>query len=77
MPEAINEDDLPLTLPETDNFKPSGSPESPLANIREWVEFTDPRTGVHKQKVMLMALSNVLVAIVMTHAIARDMCSEA
>ncbi|BDA40495.1 Leucine-tRNA ligase [Coccomyxa sp. Obi] len=45
VPEAISEDDLPLTLPETDNFKPSGSPESPLANIREWVEFTDPRTG--------------------------------
>ena len=44
-PQAISEDDLPLTLPETDNFKPSGSPESPLANISDWVEFTDSATG--------------------------------
>jgi len=28
---------LPLTLPETDNYKPSGTGESPLANVREWV----------------------------------------
>ena len=39
------ETELPLTLPETDNFKPSGSPESPLANISDWVSFTDPQTG--------------------------------
>ena len=42
---AISEEDLPLTLPETDDFKPSGSPESPLANIIDWVHYTDPRTG--------------------------------
>ncbi len=29
---------LPLELPETDNFQPSGTGESPLANITEWVE---------------------------------------
>ena len=28
---------LPLTLPETDNYKPSGDAQSPLANIPEWV----------------------------------------
>ena len=39
------ESDLPLTLPETDNFKPSGTPESPLANISDWVTFTDDKTG--------------------------------
>ena len=39
------ESELPLVLPETDNFKPSGSPESPLANVTEWVSFTDPETG--------------------------------
>ena len=44
-PQAVPESELPLTLPETDNFKPSGSPESPLANISEWVTFTDPQTG--------------------------------
>lgn len=39
------ESSLPLTLPETDNFKPSGSPESPLANVSDWVTFTDHDTG--------------------------------
>lgn len=48
VPEAISDDDLPLTLPETNDFKPSGSPESPLANIKDWVEFTDEKTGVKK-----------------------------
>lgn len=42
---AVPEDQLPLTLPETDNFKPSGSPESPLAAIDSWVNTTDPSTG--------------------------------
>ncbi len=48
-PEGISEEDLPLTLPETDNFRPSGTPESPLANITEWVHFVDPKTGVPAQ----------------------------
>ena len=30
-------DFLPLTLPETDNYKPCGDAQSPLANIPEWV----------------------------------------
>jgi hypothetical protein len=42
---AVPEDQLPLTLPETDNFKPSGTPESPLAVIDSWVNTTDPETG--------------------------------
>lgn len=44
-PQAVPESELPLVLPETDKFKPSGSPESPLANISDWVSFTDPETG--------------------------------
>ncbi|GMH37090.1 hypothetical protein BSKO_04963 [Bryopsis sp. KO-2023] len=44
-PVAVPEDQLPLTLPDTDTFKPSGTPESPLANITDWVETTDPKTG--------------------------------
>jgi hypothetical protein len=32
-------------LPETDQFKPSGTPESPLAVIDSWVNTTDPATG--------------------------------
>ena len=37
--------DLPLTLPETDNFKPSGSGEGPLANVLDWVNTVDPVSG--------------------------------
>ena len=37
--------DLPLTLPETDNFKPSGSGEGPLANVQDWVNTVDPVSG--------------------------------
>ncbi|HTM57031.1 MAG TPA: leucine--tRNA ligase [Candidatus Udaeobacter sp.] len=45
VPRAIPEQMLPVTLPETSDFKPSGTGESPLANLREWVETTDPATG--------------------------------
>lgn len=37
--------ELPLKLPETDNFKPSGSGEGPLANVTEWVNTVDPDGG--------------------------------
>ncbi len=42
---AVPEDQLPLTLPKTTEIKPSGTGESPLANISEWVNVTDPATG--------------------------------
>ena len=41
----IPESELPLVLPETDNFKPSGGGEGPLANCDDWVRTVDPRTG--------------------------------
>ncbi|HXV67929.1 MAG TPA: leucine--tRNA ligase [Nitrospira sp.] len=41
----VPEEQLPLRLPETNNFKPSGSGESPLANLAEWLATTDPATG--------------------------------
>ena len=41
----MGEEELPLVLPETDDFRPSGRPESPLANIASWVNITDPQTG--------------------------------
>ena len=37
---ALDEKDLPLTLPETDNYHPSGTGESPLANITDWLNIT-------------------------------------
>lgn len=42
---VIPEEELPLLLPKTAAFKPSGNGESPLANISEWVNVSDPRTG--------------------------------
>ncbi|MFW5883758.1 MAG: class I tRNA ligase family protein, partial [Verrucomicrobiota bacterium] len=34
---ALPPEQLPVTLPETDNFQPSGTGESPLAKVPEWV----------------------------------------
>ncbi|MBY0124165.1 leucine--tRNA ligase [Bacillus sp. S/N-304-OC-R1] len=42
---AVPEEQLPLILPKTTEIKPSGTGESPLANIEEWVNVTDPVTG--------------------------------
>ncbi|MEQ6354430.1 leucine--tRNA ligase [Lysinibacillus sp. M3] len=41
----VPESELPLVLPKTDNIRPSGTGESPLANIFEWVNVVDPETG--------------------------------
>ncbi|ASV68606.1 leucine--tRNA ligase [Cytobacillus sp. FSL W7-1323] len=38
-------EELPLILPTTTEIKPSGTGESPLANIEEWVNVIDPETG--------------------------------
>jgi leucyl-tRNA synthetase len=42
---ALTLDELPLTPPALTDYKPSGSGESPLAKVREWVEVIDPKTG--------------------------------
>jgi leucyl-tRNA synthetase len=38
-------DELPLCPPEISNYKPTPDGDSPLAQAREWVEITDPKTG--------------------------------
>lgn len=38
-------DQLPLTLPEVDNYMPTDNGESPLANMKDWVETTCPKCG--------------------------------
>ncbi|MDO4814721.1 MAG: leucine--tRNA ligase [Gemella sp.] len=43
---TVPENELPLLLPETDNIKPSGTGESPLANLTDWVNVVDPKTGM-------------------------------
>lgn len=42
---AVPDEELPLTLPKTTEIKPSGTGESPLANIDDWVNVVDPVTG--------------------------------
>jgi len=44
-PVPVPEEELPLILPETDNFKPGGMGQSPLANVTDWIKTTDPVTG--------------------------------
>jgi len=41
MPYPMNDNELPLTLPDTDNFKSSGNGEGPLANLKEWIHFSE------------------------------------
>ncbi|MCA9316610.1 MAG: leucine--tRNA ligase [Planctomycetes bacterium] len=41
----LGEDALPITLPQVARYEPTGTGESPLAGITEWVETTDPRDG--------------------------------
>lgn len=45
----VPEKDLPLTLPDTDNLTPSGTGESPLANIDDWVNVVD-ENGRHGKR---------------------------
>jgi leucyl-tRNA synthetase len=41
----VPESELPLLLPETKTFVPTGTGESPLANIPDWVNTTCPKCG--------------------------------
>ena len=41
----LSEDQLPLELPQVDNYQPTGDGEPPLANATEWVNITDPATA--------------------------------
>ena len=42
---SLDEKDLPLVLPKAEKYQPTGTGESPLANIPEWVETTCPKCG--------------------------------
>jgi leucyl-tRNA synthetase len=41
---AIPESELPLTPPDMDDFKPTGTPEPPLSKAKEWVRYSDTAT---------------------------------
>lgn len=42
---VVDENDLPVTLPDVESYKPAGTGESPLAAIPEWVNTIDKETG--------------------------------
>ncbi len=42
---AIDEKELPLTLPDVETYKPSGTGASPLATIDSWVNTNDKESG--------------------------------
>jgi leucyl-tRNA synthetase len=45
-PKALTESALPVLLPEVESYQPSGTGESPLATIPEWVNTVDSETGL-------------------------------
>lgn len=42
---AVPEKDLPVELPDVKSYEPTGTGESPLANIKEWVNTKCPKCG--------------------------------
>jgi leucyl-tRNA synthetase len=44
-PVAVPEDDLPVLLPEVEDFRPTGTGVSPLATVEDWVNVPCPKCG--------------------------------
>jgi leucyl-tRNA synthetase len=40
-PRALPESELPVLLPELEDFKPTGNPEPPLSKAKEWVRYSE------------------------------------
>jgi leucyl-tRNA synthetase len=51
---GLSEEDLPLELPEAEDYKPAGTGESPLANIDDWVNVTLPDGSKAKRETNTM-----------------------
>ena len=47
---ALREDELPLLLPDLKKFQPSGTTESPLALVTDWVQVVDNETGLQGRR---------------------------
>jgi leucyl-tRNA synthetase len=43
---AIPESELPLTLPDMEDFKPTGTPEPPLSKAKTWLAYESPRIAI-------------------------------
>ena len=46
----LGEEDLPLTLPDVKKFEPSGTGESPLVNVEEWVNCKCPKCSADAKR---------------------------
>jgi leucyl-tRNA synthetase len=53
-PVALDESQLPLTLPVVENYKPAGTGESPLANAGDWLNVTLPDGTLAKRETNTM-----------------------
>ena len=47
---AVKDEDLPVLLPEVENYEPSSNGESPLAAIKEWVNTSCPICGLPSRR---------------------------
>lgn len=47
---CLDIDELPLLLPDLQDFKPAGDGQSPLAKVKDWLEITDPKTGMKARR---------------------------
>lgn len=47
---AVAEEDLPVMLPESESYKPTGTGESPLAGFGDWVNTVEQETGLQARR---------------------------
>jgi len=47
---AVSDDQLPIVLPEVEQILPSGTGESPLALVTDWLNIVDPETGMKARR---------------------------
>ena len=43
---VLDKEELPVILPEVEEYKPAATGESPLANATDWLDYTCPTTGM-------------------------------
>src|SRR5205823_9987666 len=43
---AVDESELPVVLPEMEDFKPTGTPEPPLSKVKDWLHYESPRMAI-------------------------------
>jgi leucyl-tRNA synthetase len=51
---SIDESELPLTLPEMADFKPTGTPEPPLSKAKDWIQYSDASGAIFTRETNTM-----------------------